>query len=143
MRILLVFLPLLCGFSLTAQFNSAQFDMGLNTMRYLLPFYLLLFLLSSCGHRLDAINWYLRIEHTEACQDYGLYGGDFQVLCPVDDAVWNGDTLIVKSAEVCYFIKANDYKDNQPLDKINCSDFHNFIQIGPSYWAQGEGPRLE
>lgn len=111
-------------------------------IRLLFPLTLAATLLS-CGHRTDAINWYLRIEHTEACGDYALYGGEYSVLCPVEDAVWNGDTLLVKSAEVCYFIKINIYKDKQPLETIDCADFRSFINIGPSYWAEGEGPESE
>lgn len=111
-------------------------------MRYLLLLALLLFLISACGHRLDAINWYLRIEHTEECGDYALYGGDYSVLCPVEDAIWNGDTLVVKSANICYYINATTYKDNQPLEEIPCISFRQFIKIGPSFWANGEGPEL-
>lgn len=97
--------------------------------------------LTACGHRMDALNSYLRIEHTETCGDYGLYGGDLEILCPLNDAIWNGDTLVVKSAEVCYFIKMNEYKDNQPLTTIDCTEFRDYISIAPSYWAEGEGPR--
>lgn len=110
-------------------------------MRYLLP--ILFFSLASCGHRLDAINWYLRIEHTEVCGDYALYGGDYSILCPVEDAVWNGDTLVVKSANVCYYINATTYKDKQPLEEIPCAEFRDFINIGPSFWAKGAGPAPE
>ncbi|MEM6771038.1 MAG: hypothetical protein AAF597_10675 [Bacteroidota bacterium] len=110
-------------------------------MRYLLL--LLSLTLLACGHRMDAINWYLRIEHTEDCGDYGLYGGAYNILCPVQDAIWNGDTLVVKSAEVCYYINATDYKDNQPLEEIPCQAFREFIGIAPSYWARGAGPNPE
>lgn len=104
---------------------------------------LLILLLPACGPRLDAINWYLRIEHTEACGNFGLYGGELPILCPVDDAIWNGDSLVVRSGVLCYFIDATNYQDGQPLETFDCKNFPTFISRGPVFWANGEGPQPE
>lgn len=107
----------------------------------LVLFTLLTLTLLSCGHRMDAVNWYLRIEHTEECDDFGLYGGEFSILCPINDAIWNGDSLVVKSGELCYFIDAENYKDHQPLETFDCERFEQVISIGQVYWANGDGPQ--
>ena len=96
---------------------------------------------TSCGPRMDAINWYLRIEHTEECGNYALYGGEFQLLCPVEDAAWDGDSVIVKSGGSCYFLRASTYKDGQPIDTFPCAEYDHFIRRGIRYWSEGAGPK--
>lgn len=111
-------------------------------MKYLVAVFITV-LAVACAPRLDAINWYLRLESTEECDGYGLYGGEYKILCDVEDAIWNGDSLVVKSAGVCYFIHAAEYKDGQPLREIDCADFQDFMTIAKTYWVNGEGPPEE
>lgn len=102
----------------------------------IITFLLIFAFCTACGPQTDAINWYLRIEHTDKCEDYALFGGKYEILCPIDEAVWNGDSLVVKSKDVCYFIKLKEYEDGQKPKTIPCVDFTDFVKAGPHIWGR-------
>lgn len=96
----------------------------------------LLLLLLQCAKSNVTLNWYMRLESTEACEDFGLYAGSNLLLCPIDRAVSNGDSLLVASEGECYFIKMSEYKDGQELTKLACQDTVDFIKVAPWYWPK-------
>jgi len=97
---------------------------------------LLLFLLTNCAseQRTIALNWYARIDHAPGCgeQSVALIAGKDTLLCPIDRAIYSGDTLVATSGSVCYFIDLQaitDYKSKSDLTAIDCADFDGFIRM--------------
>ncbi|MEM9261660.1 MAG: hypothetical protein AAGA62_18615 [Bacteroidota bacterium] len=104
-------------------------------MKAIILLFLALFL-CYCAKPNVTLNWYMRLESTEECEDFGLYAGSNLLLCPVDRAVSNGDSLLVASQGECYFVKMSEYKDGQELIKLACQDTVDFIKIAPWYWPK-------
>ncbi|MEO0732072.1 MAG: hypothetical protein AAFZ52_04515 [Bacteroidota bacterium] len=94
-------------------------------------------LLVTCSQpRTIALNWYLRLEATDTCPDYGLYAGNAQVLCPVDRVVSNGDSIFITSQGNCYYFKLDDYRDGIDLPTVACADSAKLIQTAPWFWPR-------
>jgi len=106
-------------------------------MRYLCllvaPFWLLT---CSTKPRAIALNWYLRLEATEECPEYGLYAGPNLVLCSIDRVVSNGDSLLLSSNGSCYFLRMEDFKDGMDLPVMPCTDTVDLIRTAPWYWPK-------
>ncbi|MEL7161182.1 MAG: hypothetical protein AAFN92_10525 [Bacteroidota bacterium] len=96
--------------------------------------------LTACGKpRTVALNWYMRLEVTEECPEYGLYAGSNQLLCPVDRVVSNGDSIFVSSQGNCYYFKLDDYRDGMELPTVTCADSAKLIQTAPWFWPPTPG----
>jgi len=98
--------------------------------------FLLIGLLCACSGQQSsvALNWYTRIDHAPGCGDrnVALIAGKDTLLCPIDRAIYSGDTLVATSGSVCYFIDLQaitDYKSKSDLTAIDCADFDGFIRM--------------
>jgi|GEM_PF-2093853 len=103
--------------------------------------FLLIGLLCACSGQQSsvALNWYTRIDHAPGCGDrnVALIAGKDTLLCPLDEALFNGDSLVVRSQGQCYFFSLrviNDYKSLANFEKIDCGGFKNFITHHVGGW---------
>ena len=92
-------------------------------------------LATACGGEQPtrAINWYARIEHAPGCgeQNIALMAGGDQLLCPLDSALYNADSLVAISAGVCYYVdlrRIGDYKSVADMERIDCGDFLYYVR---------------
>ena len=88
-----------------------------------------------------ALNWYARIDHAPGCgaQNVALITGSDTLLCPLDRAFFNGDTLAAKSAGKCYFINLQaitEYKNIADLEEIDCRTIKEFVVVNASSWPK-------
>lgn len=104
---------------------------------------LLLGLCLSCSSEQSAIalNWYARIDHAPGCGDLNaaLIAGKDTLLCPLNEARFNGDSLVVRSADVCYFVDLQNiasYKDFTQFATIKCAAFEAYITLQADGWPR-------
>ena len=108
-----------------------------------LLFSCLLLALFACSSRqpTTALNWYSRIDHAPGCgeKSVAFIAAKDTLLCPLDRAIFNGDSLVAKSAGKCYFIDLQEitrYKTTADLEEIDCARFNDFIKIGTADWPR-------
>ncbi len=99
--------------------------------------------LFSCSSEQSAIalNWFTRIDHAPGCgeRNVALITGNDTLLCPLDRAFFNGDSLAAKSEGKCYFIdlqRVADYESRAELQEISCEELEKFVILNASSWPK-------
>lgn len=110
-------------------------------IRFLTLCLFLSFLACSSEQPSIALNWYSRIDHAPGCgeKNVALIAGKDTLLCPLKQAFFNGDSLVAKSGEKCYFVdlqNITDYGNITDLKEIDCEDFKAFISMNVSTWPK-------
>jgi len=108
------------------------------------PCFLLLFgLCLACSSKQSAIalNWYARIDHAPGCGEHNaaLIAGKDTLLCPLDEARFNGDSLVVRTGNICYFIdldKITDYRHSSQMMTMDCTAFKDYITVHSDRWPR-------
>ncbi len=100
---------------------------------------LILTLLPACSGKKQSytVNWFLRLEYSAAGDDYHLMAGQKPILPSVDEAIWNGDSLVVKAGEACYYLdmaRAVDYHSTADMSVIDCTSFEHYVKVGGHGW---------
>lgn len=108
-------------------------------------FILACFLFTLCGCSSEqsaiALNWFSRIDHAPGCgeRNVALITGSDTLICPLDRAFFNGDSLAAKSAGKCYFVdlqRIETYKSTADLQEINCDKVKTFVVVNASSWPK-------
>jgi len=100
---------------------------------------LILTLLPACSGKKQSytINWFLRLEYSAAKDNYHLMAGQKNILPAIDEAIWNGDSLILKTGETCYFVemeRSTDYYSPEDMQTIDCEKFSQYVKVGGHSW---------
>lgn len=104
----------------------------------------LLFTFFACSSEQSAIalNWFARIDHAPGCggsRNAALIAGKDTLVCPLDRAYFNGDSIALRSEGKCYFInlqRITEYKSKADLEEINCEGLADFIGFNASEWPK-------
>ena len=88
-----------------------------------------------------ALNWFTRIDHAPGCGEgnVALIACKDTLLCPIERAFFNGDSLAANSAGKCYFIdlqRITEYKSKADLAEINCDGIKEFVVVGVASWPK-------
>lgn len=88
-----------------------------------------------------ALNWYARIDHAPGCgeRNVALIAGKDTLLCPLNEARFNGDSLIARSVDVCYFIdlkNITDYQHSSQITTVDCAVFEEYISAQVDRWPR-------
>jgi hypothetical protein len=112
-------------------------------MMKFIPLSILLFLTTACASEQSpiALNWYARIDHAPGCgeRNAALIAGKDTLLCPLDQARFNGDSLVVRSGGTCYFIelqRITDYRFSSQFKTIDCAAFDEYITVEAAGWPR-------
>lgn len=102
---------------------------------------MLLFLGVACASEQSAIalNWYARIDYAPGCgaEEAALIAGKDTLLCPLEQAFFNGDSLVVRSEGRCFFIDLENitaYRSAADFQSIDCAAFEGFITVQADGW---------
>lgn len=88
-----------------------------------------------------ALNWYARIDHAPGCGEHNaaLIAGKDTLLCPLNEALFNGDSLVVRSDGKCYFFNLQNITSYRGADQfmtIDCASFEEYITVQADGWPR-------